>query len=80
MKIGVIGVGNIGSTIAQKLAAAGHSIKLAGSKSPDDIRDKAAEIGAVAVTARDAAKDVDVIMIEKDGQTVTKYPLEIRKY
>ena len=25
-------------------------------------------------------KDVDVIMVEKDGQTTTKYPLEIRKY
>ncbi|MDB5349643.1 MAG: succinate dehydrogenase, flavoprotein subunit, partial [Planctomycetota bacterium] len=25
-------------------------------------------------------KDVDVIVIEKDGQTTTKYPLEIRKY
>jgi succinate dehydrogenase / fumarate reductase flavoprotein subunit len=25
-------------------------------------------------------KDVDVITIEKDGQTVPKYPLEIRKY
>jgi succinate dehydrogenase / fumarate reductase flavoprotein subunit len=25
-------------------------------------------------------KDVDVIMIEKDGQRVPKYPLEVRKY
>ena len=25
-------------------------------------------------------KDVDVITVEKDGQTTTKYPLEIRKY
>lgn len=29
---------------------------------------------------RVAYKDVDVIMIEKDGQLVPKYPLEIRKY
>jgi predicted dinucleotide-binding enzyme len=63
MKIGIIGAGNIGGAIAQKLAAAGHSIKLAGSKSPDDIRGKAADIGAVAVTAQDAAKDVDVIIL-----------------
>ena len=27
-----------------------------------------------------AYKDVDVITVERDGQTVTKYPLEIRKY
>ncbi len=25
-------------------------------------------------------KDVDVIMVEKDGQRVPKYPLEVRKY
>ena len=25
-------------------------------------------------------KDVDVITIQEDGQTTTKYPLEIRKY
>ncbi|HEV3167275.1 MAG TPA: succinate dehydrogenase flavoprotein subunit [Isosphaeraceae bacterium] len=29
---------------------------------------------------RMAYKDVDIITSEKDGQTVTKYPLEIRKY
>jgi succinate dehydrogenase / fumarate reductase flavoprotein subunit len=29
---------------------------------------------------RMAYKDVDIITFEKDGQTVTKYPLEVRKY
>jgi succinate dehydrogenase / fumarate reductase flavoprotein subunit len=29
---------------------------------------------------RVAYKDVDVIMVEKDGQRVPKYPLEVRKY
>lgn len=63
MKIGIIGAGNIGGTIARKLAAAGHSIKMAGSKGPDDIREKAADIGAVPVTAQDAVKDVDVVIL-----------------
>ncbi|MEC3909556.1 NAD(P)-binding domain-containing protein [Sphingobium sp. CR2-8] len=63
MKIGIIGAGNIGGTIARKLAAAGHSVKLAGAKGPDDIRDKAAEIGAVPVTAQDAVKDVEAIIL-----------------
>ncbi|MDM0130870.1 NAD(P)-binding domain-containing protein [Variovorax sp. J2L1-63] len=63
MKIGIIGAGNIGGTIARKLAAAGHSIKLAGSGAPDEIRDKAARIGAVPVTAQDAVKDVETIML-----------------
>ncbi|MBX8544151.1 NAD(P)-binding domain-containing protein [Pseudomonas cichorii] len=63
MKIGIIGAGNIGGTIARKLAAGGHSVKLAGAKGPDDIRDKAAEIGAVPVTTQDVVKGVDVIIL-----------------
>ncbi|EHJ95506.1 NADP oxidoreductase coenzyme F420-dependent [Agrobacterium tumefaciens 5A] len=63
MKIGIIGAGNIGGTIARKLVAAGHSVKLAGAKGPDDIRDKASEIGALPVAAQDAVKDVEVIIL-----------------
>lgn len=63
MKIGIIGAGNIGATIARKLVAAGHSLKLAGAGRPDDIRDKAVKIGAVAVLAQDAVKDVDTIIL-----------------
>lgn len=63
MKIGIIGAGNIGATIARKLAASGHTVKLAGSKGPDDIRDKAAEVGAVPVAAQDAVKDVEAVIL-----------------
>lgn len=63
MKIGIIGAGNIGATIARKLAAAGHSVKLAGAKGPDHIRDKAVEVGATAVTAEDAVKDVEAVIL-----------------
>ena len=35
MKIGIIGAGNIGARLARKLAAAGHAVKLAGSKGPE---------------------------------------------
>jgi NAD(P)H-dependent flavin oxidoreductase YrpB (nitropropane dioxygenase family) len=34
MKIGIIGAGNIGGTLARKLAASGHEVKLANSKEP----------------------------------------------
>ncbi len=63
MKIGIIGAGNIGATLARKLAAVGHSVKLAGSKGPETIRDKAAQIGATPVAAQDAVKDVDAIIL-----------------
>jgi predicted dinucleotide-binding enzyme len=63
MKIGIIGAGNIGATLARKLAAAGHSVNLAGSKGPEEIRDKAVEVGANPVAAQDAVKDVDAIVL-----------------
>jgi predicted dinucleotide-binding enzyme len=38
MKIGIIGVGHIGKTLALKLAAAGHDVSVAKSKSPEEIQ------------------------------------------
>lgn len=63
MKIGIIGAGNIGGTIARKLVAAGHVVKLAGSKGPDDIRERAESIGALPVASADAVEDVEVIVL-----------------
>lgn len=63
MKIGIIGAGNIGGTIARKLAAAGHSIKLAGADGPEAVREQAEKIGAVPVSSDDAVKDVDLVIL-----------------
>lgn len=63
MKIGIIGAGNIGGTLARKFVAAGHSVKLAGAKGPDDIRELAVAIGAQPVTSANAVKDVEVIVL-----------------
>ena len=49
MKIGIIGAGNIGATLARKLASAGHDIKIANSKGPESLREIAEETGAKAV-------------------------------
>jgi predicted dinucleotide-binding enzyme len=35
MKIGVIGTGNIGGTLARKLSAAGHDVRVANSRGLD---------------------------------------------
>lgn len=63
MKIGIIGAGNIGATIAQKLSAAGHDVKLANSRGPETILDLARDIGVAAVSKEHAVKDVDVIVL-----------------
>ncbi len=63
MNIGIIGAGNIGGTIARKLAAAGHAVKLSGAEGVDEIREKAEKIGATPVEVEDAVKGVDVIIV-----------------
>jgi 8-hydroxy-5-deazaflavin:NADPH oxidoreductase len=63
MKIGILGVGFIGATLVRKLSAAGHQVFVANSRDPKSIQELAHEAGATAVTAREAVKDVDVIIL-----------------
>jgi 8-hydroxy-5-deazaflavin:NADPH oxidoreductase len=37
MQIGILGVGNIGATLTQRLSAAGHQVKVANSRGPETI-------------------------------------------
>lgn len=63
MKIGIIGAGHIGATIARKLAAIGHDVKLANSKGPESIHGLARDLGAAAVSKEEAVTDVDVVVL-----------------
>jgi len=55
MRIGVIGTGNIGGTLARKLSAAGHIVRVANSRGVEGIKAFADEIGATAVDSRGAS-------------------------
>jgi 8-hydroxy-5-deazaflavin:NADPH oxidoreductase len=63
MKIGIIGAGTIGGTLAKKLAAAGHDVKVANSRGPETIGADVLATGAKAVTAADAVQGVDVVIL-----------------
>ncbi|MFG2241659.1 NADPH-dependent F420 reductase [Streptomyces sp. NPDC048734] len=63
MKIGVLGVGHIGKTLTQRLAAAGHQVKAANSRGPHTIEADALSTGGRAVTAAEAVEDVDVVIL-----------------
>lgn len=63
MNIGIIGAGHIGATLATKLSAAGHIVKLANSRGPETIADIARQAGATAVTQQDVVRNVDVIIL-----------------
>jgi len=63
MKIGLVGAGHIGTTLARTLAAAGHDVKVANSRGPDSVAAKVLETGARAVTVEGALADVDVAIL-----------------
>ncbi|CAA9270055.1 MAG: hypothetical protein AVDCRST_MAG10-3222 [uncultured Acidimicrobiales bacterium] len=58
MRIGIVGTGNIGGTLARLLVRAGHEVVLANSRGPEAVAGLAAELGerATASTAAGAAE------------------------
>ena len=64
MRIGIVGAGMIGSTVAKLWADAGHDVRLA-SRHPDDLTGLVARIGshASAGTPADAATFGDVVVL-----------------
>jgi hypothetical protein len=63
MRIGIIGAGAIGGTLTRRLTTLGHEVRVANSRDPETLSELAAETGATAVWARDAAADADVVII-----------------
>jgi len=63
MKIGILGAGNIGGNLARLLGRAGHDVRLANSRGPETIRDRAREAGATPVTVGDVVRDVDLVIV-----------------
>ena len=63
MKIGILGVGHIGKTLARKLGAAGHDVKVANSRGPETIEPDVLAFGARAVSTAEAVEDVEVLIV-----------------
>ena len=62
MKIGILGAGSIGATLARKLSGAGHDVKVANSRGPETIDSDIAAAGARPVQAADVVTDVEVLI------------------
>ena len=63
MRIGIIGAGFIGGTLTRRLAALGHEVKVANSRDPETLAELAAETGATAVWAGDAAANAELLIL-----------------
>lgn len=77
MKIGIIGSGNIGSTLTRRFRAVGHDVAVANSRGPDSLRALASETGAQAVTVQEAAHGRDVVVITIQEKNVPQLPKDL---
>jgi 8-hydroxy-5-deazaflavin:NADPH oxidoreductase len=77
MKIGIIGTGAIGSTIAKKMTAAGHEVKVTNSDEMAALAIKAKELGAQPASINDVVKDVEVIIISVPTVAIPQLPKDL---
>src|SRR5919106_348375 len=63
MRIGIIGAGQIGGTLARRLTQLGHQVSIANSRGPETLTALAKETGAKPVTAELAARSGDVVIV-----------------
>ncbi len=63
MRIGVIGTGALGKTLARTFSAGGHDVQVANSRAPETIDADVLEFGARAVRAADAVQGRDVVIL-----------------
>ena len=77
MNIGIIGAGQIGGTLTRRLSALGHTVRVANSRGPDSLAGLAAETGARAVTVREAARGVDLVVVTIPERRVPDLPEDL---
>src|SRR3954454_342952 len=65
MKIGIIGAGRMGTTLARHFANAGHDVAISNSRGPDSLRGHRAELGdrVRALTPEDTARFGELVVV-----------------
>ncbi len=70
MQIGIIGAGHIGGSLTRRLTSFGHQVRVANSRDPITLSDLAAETGATAVWAIEAADGADLVIVSIPQKSV----------
>ena len=77
MKIGIIGAGQIGGTLARRLTALGHQVSVANSRGPETLAGLAAETGAKPVSVADAARSGELVIVTIPEKNIAKLPRDL---
>jgi len=79
MKIGIIGAGNIGGTLARRLAKLGHQVTIANSRGPESLGAFAKETAARPATVEEAARSGDVVIVSIPLKNIARLPKDLFK-
>ncbi|GAA4502701.1 NAD(P)-binding domain-containing protein [Hymenobacter ginsengisoli] len=77
MNIGIIGAGHIGSALAVRLTSLGHSVLIANSRGPATLGDVAQKTGATPVTAKEAVRGADLIVVTIPLKNIPDLPKDL---
>ena len=77
MRIGIIGTGQIGGTLARRLSALGHQVFVANSRGPASLTDLARETGAKPVSVSEAARSGEVVIVTIPEKNIPHLPADL---
>ena len=77
MKIGVIGIGEMGGTLARRWREKGHSVRVANSRGPGSVKQFADEIGADAADIYGAVEGADVVLLSMPFPAAATLPKDL---
>jgi len=77
VRIGIIGAGNIGSTLTRRLTALGHEVVVANSRGPQTLEDLAEETGATVALAAVAAEGAELVIVTIPEKAIPALPTGI---
>ena len=77
MKIAIIGAGNIGGTLTRRFREIGHHVFVANSRGPETLSELAAQTGATPVTAEQAARDGEVVIVTIPERNISELPTDL---
>lgn len=76
MRIGIVGAGMIGGTLARRLTALGHEVRIANARGPETLTELAEETGAEAATVPEAIDGADLAIVTIPLRRVEELPRE----
>lgn len=77
MDIGIIGAGQIGGALTRRLTELGHNVFVANSRGPETLTLLAQETGAKPVTASEAARRGEIVIVTIPEKNIPKLPQDL---